>query len=215
MTEVNRFISIEGSEGAGKSTNLEILEGELMRRGLDYFSTREPGGTAMAEEIRELILANRDEDVAPVTELLLMFAARMQHVSQVIRPRLASGQWVVCDRFVDASYAYQGYGRGVDLEIISQLEHWVVGATMPGLTLYLDLAPEIGAARIATRAKDRVENEQAEFFAAVRQGYLARAAATARIQVIDASGSLADVQHSVQQKVNEYIDQQLMLGGAP
>ena len=206
---VNRFISLEGSEGAGKSTNLEHIEELLKQRGLDYFVTREPGGTQMAEEIRQILLANREEVVAPITELLLMFAARSQHVAEVIRPRLQAGQWIICDRFVDASYAYQGYARGIDLDVVSALERWVVGPTLPGLTLYLDLPPEVGAARIAAREKDRVENERQDFFLKVREGYLKRAASLDRFSVVDASHSLENVTARVEEVVTHYIDFQL------
>ena len=120
-----RFITLEGSEGAGKSTNLEVIVEELETRGVKVAVTREPGGTEFAEEIRELILASRTEEVLPLTELLLMFAARCQHVEHFIRPRLAAGEWVVCDRFVDASYAYQGYGRGLPIEQVDMLQTWV------------------------------------------------------------------------------------------
>ncbi len=202
----NRVITIEGSEGAGKSTNLELLKPTLETRGLDFFVTREPGGTAMAEEIRDLILAKRTETVAPITELLLMFAARAQHVEEVIKPRLAAGQWVLCDRFVDASYAYQGYGREVPLEILENLEKWVVGDTQPALTLFLDLAPEIGATRIADREKDRLELEQASFFERVRAGYLERARVHSRIKVVDASQSLVAVQADVQAVIDQHLN---------
>lgn len=206
MKITSRFITLEGSEGAGKSTNLEVLVQTMQARGLDVYVTREPGGTEMAEEIRQLILADRSEEVTPLTELLLMFAARAQHVSQVIRPRLEQGQWVVCDRFVDTSYAYQGYGRGLPLEVVNHLDQWVVADTQPGLTLYLDLPPEIGAARIAAREKDRLEMEQMAFFEAVRQGYLQRASEHDRIKLIDASRGLADVQYSVADILTEYLN---------
>ena len=205
MTSQGMFITLEGSEGAGKSTNLEAMCELLTERGIDFYQTREPGGTPMAEALRASLLATWDEWVNGLTELLVVFAARNQHVENEIKPRLASGQWVVCDRFTDASYAYQGMARGVPFEYIQALEQWVQGDLRPDLTLYLDLDPQLGQARIASRDKDRMEQEQAEFFTAVRSGYLARAASEPYIQTIDASGSLQEVQSSIAQTLTNFI----------
>ena len=190
------FITLEGPEGAGKSTNREFLAAQLRAAGLEVQLTREPGGTPLAERIRELLLAPSDEAMAVDTELLLMFAARAQHLEQVIRPALKRGAIVLCDRFTDATYAYQGGGRGVPLARIAELETFVQGALRPDLTLVFDLPVEVGLARAAARGQlDRFEREGQGFFEAVRQAYLARAKADPRrYEVIDASQSLADVQ---------------------
>lgn len=189
-----KFITLEGSEGAGKTTSLAALCGHLQKAGIDVYQTREPGGTPMAEAIRGVMLADWQENVDGLTELLLVFAARNQHLREEIEPRLARGQWVVCDRFTDASYAYQGVARGTPLAYIAALEQWVQGSLKPDLTLYLDLDPELGRARIADREQDRMEHEQAEFFHAVRQGYLQRVATQDAMQLIDASQSITLVQ---------------------
>jgi dTMP kinase len=170
-----RFITLEGSEGAGKSTNVDTVCETLTEAGIDFVRTREPGGTPMAEALRDAMLHKWDESVDGVTELLLVFAARAQHLSHVIRPALAKGQWVVCDRFTDATFAYQGYGRKLDLKKLAVLESWVQGDLQPDITLYLDVAPDIAEQRIATREKDRMEVERQDFFLRVRQGYLDRA----------------------------------------
>ena len=200
-----RFITVEGSEGAGKSTNISVLCSALDADGIDYHCTREPGGTAFAEEIRALLLKPREERFDHLTELLLLFAARRQHVVNVIQPRITSGQWVVCDRFTDATYAYQGSGRGLPLEWIDSLRLWVQGSLEPDITLYLDLAPEVGAARIADRELDRLERERQAYFEAVRQGYLELASRHSRIRIIDASQNLADVGRQVRTTIEAYI----------
>ncbi len=191
------FITLEGPEGAGKSTNREFLAAHLRAAGLEVQLTREPGGTPLAERIRELLLAPSDESMAVDTELLLMFAARAQHLEQVIRPALERGAIVLCDRFTDATYAYQGGGRGVPLARIAELEAFVQGPLRPDLTLVFDLPVEVGLARAAARGQlDRFEREGQGFFEAVRQAYLARAKADPqRYEVIDASQSLAEVQN--------------------
>ncbi len=191
------FITLEGPEGAGKSTNREFLAAHLRAAGLEVQLTREPGGTPLAERIRELLLAPSDESMAVDTELLLMFAARAQHLEQVIRPALERGAIVLCDRFTDATYAYQGGGRGVPLSRIAELEAFVQGPLRPDLTLVFDLPVEVGLARAAARGQlDRFEREGQGFFEAVRQAYLARAKADPqRYEVIDASQSLAEVQN--------------------
>ena len=196
MTANGLFITLEGPEGAGKSTNRDYLAELLGSGGRDVVLTREPGGTPLAERIREILLAPAAEPMAVDTELLLMFAARAQHLAQVVRPALARGALVLCDRFVDATYAYQGGGRGVPVERIATLEAFVLGDLQPDLTLVFDLPVEIGLARAARRgALDRFEQEQRAFFEAVRQTYLDRAQAVpARYRLIDASRSLAEVQ---------------------
>lgn len=196
MTANGLFITLEGPEGAGKSTNRDYLAELLGSGGREVVLTREPGGTPLAERIREILLAPAAEPMAVDTELLLMFAARAQHLAQVVRPALARGALVLCDRFVDATYAYQGGGRGVPVERIATLEAFVLGDLQPDLTLVFDLPVEIGLARAARRgALDRFEREQRAFFEAVRQTYLDRAQAVpARYRLIDASRSLAEVQ---------------------
>ncbi|WP_338544875.1 dTMP kinase [Pseudomonas benzopyrenica] len=196
MTANGLFITLEGPEGAGKSTNRDYLAELLGASGREVVLTREPGGTPLAERIREILLAPAAEPMAVDTELLLMFAARAQHLAQVVRPALARGALVLCDRFVDATYAYQGGGRGVPVERIATLEAFVLGDLQPDLTLVFDLPVKIGLARAARRGVlDRFEQEQCAFFEAVRQTYLDRAQAVpARYRLIDASRSLAEVQ---------------------
>lgn len=186
-----RFVSLEGGEGAGKTTVLGALRDALVSSGAHVVSTREPGGTPLAESIRALLLSTDDtgEPVAPETELLLMFAARVQHVRQVVLPALQRGDWVISDRFTDSSYAYQGGGRGLSPELIAGLERDVVGIR-PGLTLLLDIGVDEGRARAHGRNGDvdRIEREHDAFFQRVRAAFLQRAAdEPGRIQVIDAS----------------------------
>jgi len=200
-----KFITLEGSEGAGKSTNLDVLCGLLDAHGIDYYRTREPGGTVMAEQLRDILLSQWDENVDGMTELLLVFAARNQHLINEIKPRLAGGQWVVCDRFTDATYAYQGVARGLPVVYVEQLEQWVQGDLRPDLTIYLDLDPAIGKRRIAGRAQDRLEQEQPAFFQAVRQGYLQRASSESRIRIVDASQTLAAVQADLTRCVENFL----------
>lgn len=193
------FITLEGPEGAGKSTNREYLAQRLIERGIEVQLTREPGGTPLAERIRELLLAPSDETMAVDTELLLMFAARAQHIAEVIRPALARGAVVLCDRFTDATYAYQGGGRGLPMERIAQLERFVQGDLRPDLTLVFDLPVEIGLSRAAARGRlDRFEQEGRAFFEAVRSTYLARANADpGRYHILDAAQPLSDVQRAL------------------
>jgi dTMP kinase len=184
-----RFVSLEGGEGAGKTTVLAALRDALGSRGHEVLVTREPGGTPVAEQVRALLLRADGEALAPETELLLMFAARAQHVRSAILPALERGAWVLCDRFTDSSYAYQGAGRGLDTAFIAALERQVVGLR-PGLTLLLDLDVAQGRARISGRdpRPDRIERERDAFFERVRAAFLARAAEEpARWRVIDAS----------------------------
>lgn len=191
-----RFIALEGGEGVGKSTNLNFVMQWLEVRGIDFIQTREPGGTPLAEQLRALLLQKRDESVDPTAELLMVFAARAQHLNQVIKPALEAGRWVVCDRFTDATYAYQGGGRGLDTSLIAQLEQTVQGDLRPDRVLLLDLDPEIGLQRAAnTGEADRFESEQLAFFHKVRAAYRTRAEADpARYAVIDAAQHLAAVQ---------------------
>lgn len=193
------FITLEGPEGAGKSTNREYLAERLREQGVDVLLTREPGGTPLAERIRELLLDPSDEPMAADTELLLVFAARAQHLQQVIRPALAKGSVVLCDRFTDATYAYQGGGRGLSIERIAQLEQFVQAELRPDLTLIFDLPVEVGLARAAARGRlDRFEQEGRGFFEAVRQAYLQRAEqAPQRYRVLDAGQTLAQVQADI------------------
>jgi len=193
------FITLEGPEGAGKSTNREYLAERLRGHGIDVVLTREPGGTPLAERIRELLLAPSDEAMDADTELLLVFAARAQHLAGVIRPALARGAVVLCDRFTDATYAYQGGGRGLSVERIAALEHFVQGDLRPDLTLVFDLPVEIGLSRAAARGRlDRFEQEGRGFFEAVRSTYLDRAAAAReRYRLVDAALPLDQVQASL------------------
>jgi dTMP kinase len=193
------FITLEGPEGAGKSTNRDYLAMCLRAAGIEVLLTREPGGTPLAERIRELLLAPSDEPMAADTELLLVFAARAQHLAKVIRPALARGCVVLCDRFTDATYAYQGGGRGLSQQRIAELERFVQGDLRPDLTLLFDLPVEQGLARAAARGRlDRFEQEQRSFFEAVRQTYLQRAAlAPQRYRLLDASQSLQQVQAAI------------------
>lgn len=193
------FITLEGPEGAGKSTNREYLAERLRERGIEVQLTREPGGTPLAERIRELLLDPSDEKMAVDTELLLVFAARAQHIAEVIRPALERGAIVLCDRFTDATYAYQGGGRGLPVERIAQLESFVQGGLRPDLTLVFDLPVEIGLSRAAARGRlDRFEQEGRDFFEAVRNTYLGRARAEpTRYHIFDAAQSLAEVQRDL------------------
>ncbi len=199
------FVTLEGPEGAGKSTNREYLAERLRARGVDVVLTREPGGTPLAERIRELLLTPADEPMAVDTELLLVFAARAQHLAQVIRPALERGAVVLCDRFTDATYAYQGGGRGLSIERIAQLEIFVQGELRPDLTLIFDLPVEIGLARAAARGRlDRFEQEGIRFFESVRRAYLDRAkAAPSRYRIIDAAQPLNTVQQDIQALIPE------------
>jgi len=189
-----RFITIEGMEGVGKTTNIQIVESILQRRDITFLTTREPGGTPLAEQIRRLLLDDGTEAMEPMTELLLMFAARTQHVRQFIEPALANGTWVICDRFTDSTYAYQGAGRGIDAAAIARLEEVALGGFEPDLTLVLDLSPEVGLARAQRRGEpDRFEQEGIDFFRRVRDNYLARAGVNPRMKVVDAEADLETV----------------------
>lgn len=190
-----RFVTFEGTEGVGKSTQLAAAREVLEAAGVDVVVTREPGGTPLAEAIRELLLAPRDEPVHETTELLLMFAARAQHLHGYIFPALERGAWVLCDRFTDATYAYQGGGRGVSRARIETLERLVQGEVRPDYVVLLDAPVDVGIARARSRsAPDRFEQEQTAFFQRIRDCYLERAARDpVRYHVVDASRSLDEV----------------------
>ena len=197
-----RFVTVEGIEGVGKTTQVARLSQALNQRGIDHVVTREPGGTPLAEKIRELVLSPREEVLPPVAELLLMFAARAVHLANHIEPALDAGRWVVCDRFTDATFAYQGAGRGMMQDDIRFLESCVQGLRRPDLTLLLDVPVAVGLARSqkrdAGRARDRFELERAEFFERVREGYLLRARAEPqRMAVIDAAQGMDEVTASM------------------
>jgi len=184
-----QFITLEGIEGAGKSTIARALQAELEQQGMTPLLTREPGGTPLAERVRELLLSRDNESLSPVAETLLMFSARAVHLDNAVRPALAAGRWVICDRFTDASYAYQGAGRGVSTRLLDQLAAAVHGDLWPARTLLLDVPVDTGLARTRQRAgaPDRFEAERPAFFESVRSAYLQRAAADpGRIRVIDA-----------------------------
>jgi dTMP kinase len=194
-----KFITIEGGEGAGKSTNIAYIRSLLEQHKVTVVETREPGGTVLAEQIRDILLDNKTRNMADDTELLLMFAARAQHIREVIEPNLQQGNWILCDRFTDATYAYQGGGRGIAMSRIAALEDWVQGALRPDLTVILDLPVEIGLERAGKRSQpDRFEQEGLAFFNRVRDTYLQRAQANPqRYAVIDASPQLAVVQQHI------------------
>jgi len=195
-----KFITFEGVDGAGKSTHLAWFTDALRQRGIDLVLTREPGGTPLGEKLREILL---HEPMHAETEAMLMFAARREHLEQVIRPALEQGTWVVSDRFSDASFAYQGGGRGVSIAKLEQLERWVQDDLQPDLTLLFDIPIEVARQRLASNASlDRFELEQGEFFERVRQAYLARATKMPqRFIVIQAEKSISEVK----QKLSEVI----------
>lgn len=198
MNGRGRFISIEGVEGVGKTTNIQYVESILREHGIEHVCTREPGGTPLAEKIRELLLDRDDTSMQPITELLLMFAARAQHVAEFIRPNLEAGKWVICDRFTDSSYAYQGGGRQISHETIATLESLVLDNFHPDTTLVLDLPVERGLQRANNRSpEDRFEREDIEFFNRVRGTFLDLAAGNDRYHVVDASRPLPDVQQEI------------------
>jgi dTMP kinase len=201
-----KFITIEGIEGVGKTTNLQWIKQCLSEQGLDVLTTREPGGTPLAEQIRELLLTPRDDAMDPTAELLLVFAARAQHLEALIKPGLLAGRWVLCDRFTDATFAYQGGGRGLDRDKICKLESLVQQDLRPDLVILLDIDPQLGLSRARRRSEpDRFEQEAVAFFSRVRQAYLERAAEDpGRYLVIDASQSLADVQLSIRKGLLEF-----------
>lgn len=206
--ESAKFITVEGGEGVGKSTNMIFIGEWLDRHNIPYIATREPGGTPLAEEVRTLLVKPRAEPVAENAELLLMFAARAQHIAEVIMPALRRGQWVLCDRFTDATYAYQGGGRGIDRAKIAQLESLVQGELRPDMTFLLDIAVKQGLARARERGEpDRFEREKLVFFNAVRDCYLQRAREEPhRYRIVDASLPLADVQNSLAMHLKQFLE---------
>ncbi|MFT5420693.1 MAG: dTMP kinase [Candidatus Endobugula sp.] len=212
MTTTNargRFITIEGTEGVGKSTNMAFIQRYLEQQGIPLVVTREPGGTPLAEQIRELLLENRDEKMDETAELLLVFAARSQHLQSIILPALEAGQWVLCDRFTDATYAYQGGGRGLDVALIKNLEQFIQVGLRPDLTFLLDIDVKEGLARAGRRGDlDRFENEEITFFEKVRATYLQLAKDNAnRYGVIDAGQTLEKVQQQIETVLSHFVMQ--------
>ena len=207
MTRLSRgrFITIEGGEGAGKSTNAEVVRSVLERYGFGVLATREPGGTPLAEEIRSVLLGPRDEAVDPMAETMLIFAARAQHVARVIEPALRAGRWVLCERFTDSTFAYQAGGRGVAAEAVAKLAELAHPGLWPDLTLYLDAAPDAAMTRISTRSLDRFERERRDFFDRVREAYAARARERPQIVRIDANRDLASVQREIVRAVEGFL----------
>lgn len=204
-----RFISLEGTEGAGKSTNIAFVKSYLESKGLEVVVTREPGGTVIGESVREILLNPVYTEMLPDTELLLMFAARSQHIQEKILPAIAEGKWVISDRFTDSTYAYQGSARNIDVNRIKVLEDWTQKGFRPDKTLFLDLPIDVGMQRVLARGgdTDRFEGENRVFFESVRQGFLERAAdSKSRCEIIDASLSLAEVQNSISTCLDELMD---------
>lgn len=203
-----RFVTVDGGEGAGKTTQMGFMREYLERRGYRVVTTREPGGTSLGEEIRALLLGHRDGGMTLAAETLLMFAARAEHLERVIRPALAAGYWVLCDRFTDATYAYQGGGRGLPLERIAVLEDWVQGELRPDLTLLLDVPIATGLMRAGRRGvADRFEREDVDFFERVRAIYLERAAREPdRYRVVDASQSVEAVRAEVETMLAKWLE---------
>ena len=191
-----KFITIEGSEGAGKSTNLRFIQNYLAEKNIDFISTREPGGTPVAEKIRDLLLDKANTSLCSDSELLLMFAARAQHLNELIIPALEQGRWVISDRFTDASYAYQGGGRGLSMTKIAQLEQFVQGELRPDATILLDIPVEKGMERVRGRGEtDRFEQEDMDFFERIRQTYLQRAKEhPQRFHIIDTQPAIPEVE---------------------
>ena len=208
MTQRGKFISIEGTEGVGKSTGLATIAEEVVKSGRKVVITREPGGTPTGERIRALLLDKTEQQMTPLTELLLMFAARSQHVETVIEPALARGDWVVCDRFTDSSYAYQGGGRLLGESVVAKLEALVLGDLRPDLTIILDIDVGEGLQRAATvSTADRFEAEELEFFERVRTAFVTRAASDDRFKLVDASRSLGEVKQEIAELVKEITGQ--------
>ena len=202
-----QFITVEGTEGVGKSTNMAFIEEWLIKSGKELIVTREPGGTELGEKLRAVLLDAKEQSMCDDTELLLMFAARAQHLQEVILPALNTGKWILCDRFTDSTYAYQGGGRGIKMSRIAELEQWVQGDLRPDMTFVLDLPIDIGLERAGKRSTpDRFELEKHDFFNKVRDTFLARAAAQPdRYSVIDASPSISDVQQSIQDVLEKMV----------
>lgn len=197
---MSKFITFEGMDGAGKSTHLAWFADTLRQRGLDVVVTREPGGTPLGEQLREMLL---NQTMSMGTEVLLMFAARMEHIEQLIKPALQAGKWVISDRFSDASFAYQGAGRGMDWDKLTQLEQWVHADLQPDLTLFFDVPVEVARERLSNNVSlDRFEQEQSDFFERVRGGYHQRVQQNPqRYAVIDAAQSMAEVKRQLEEIV--------------
>jgi len=208
---IGKFITVEGIEGVGKTTNLNFIRDYLLSEGKEVVVTREPGGTLLGENIRELLLGHKHDGMADDTELLMMFSARAEHLDKVIKPNIQAGRWVLCDRFTDATYAYQGGGRGIDLERIAQLEQWVQSDLRPDVTFLLDAPVELALDRAGKRsAPDRFEKEQHAFFERVRAVYhqLAKKQPQ-RYIVIDTSADLVTVQNNLLMRLKKYLKEDL------
>jgi len=207
MSSRGLFITVEGGEGVGKSTNIAFLEDYLRAHGVDLVVSREPGGSCLGEDIREMLLQVRTELMSPMSELLLIFAARAQHINERIAPALAAGQWVLCDRFTDATYAYQSGGRGITIDTVQRLEELVQGNLRPDYTLLLDAPVSTGMARARGRGElDRFEQEALDFFERVRETYLQLArASTGRYRIIDANVPLEAVQRQLTAVCQEFL----------
>ncbi len=205
MQAAGKFISFEGIDGAGKSTHISYVAGLLAKRGITVITTREPGGTPLGETLRQLLLS---EKMHLETEALLMFAVRREHIAQLIEPALKNGDWVISDRFSDASFAYQGGGRKLSLDKLNILEHWVHPHLQPDLTLLFDVPLEVARARLdATRTLDKFEQEQSNFFSDTRAEYLRRAAEfPQRFRIIDATRSISDIRQTLDQLIEELCD---------
>lgn len=205
---IGKFISLEGIEGAGKSTQIAFIAEYLRRKGIDVLETREPGGTLLGEQIRDLLLTPRDEQMADDAELLMMFAARVQHLQQKILPALNNSQWVVSDRFVDATFAYQGGGRGINRDRIKALANWSLQGLTTDLTFLFDLPVDVGLQRVGRRgnAKDRFELEKHSFFDKVRHRYIEVAEAEPhRVKIIDAAQPVDHIQQQLQQHIDQLL----------
>jgi dTMP kinase len=201
------FVTLEGGEGAGKSTSRDFIVSLLEEYNVPFIQTREPGGTQIGEALRALLLSKDGTAPSVTTELLMVFAARAQHLHEVIEPALRDGEWVLCDRFTDATFAYQGYGRGFDLGEIEALETLVQRGRHPDFTLLFDIDPQLGMARARQRAElDRFEEEELAFFERVREGYLSRAEFDSRFRIIDASQSIDDVQDALREIFKPFLD---------
>ncbi len=203
-----KFITIEGTEGVGKSTSLNYIKDVLQQKGIVFITTREPGGTPIAEKIRELLLDKANTALCDDAELLLMFAARTQHLNELIIPALQSGQWVISDRFTDATYAYQGGGRGLPWEKIAQLEQWVQGDLRPDATILLDIPVEQGMERVRSRGEtDRFEEEQMSFFSRIREAYLRLARENPqRYYIIDTRPAIEVVYQQLDRVLKKLVD---------
>jgi len=203
-----RFITIEGVEGVGKSTNIDFIQSLLNARNIDSITTREPGGTGLGELIRNVLLDKSQHQMSAMTELLLMFAARTQHIEQTIEPALASGKWVICDRFTDSSYAYQGGGRNMSMDLIAQLEKLSIDNFQPDCTIVLDLPVDAGLTRAeSVGEKDRFESESTDFFNRVRQVFVERAEKEDRAHIINAAAPLAEVQAHIRLILDPFLNQ--------